>query len=223
MSANESSTGRVLSVNVGAVREIVHRGRVRTTAIWKEPVAGRLAVLQESLAGDHQADPRYHGGPQKALYAYAAEDYRWWEETLALLLGPGTFGENLTLSGVALNDVLIGERLRVGTALLEATQPRFPCWKLGHRMGSPRFPRRFLEEGRAGAYFAVVEQGDVGAGDTVETVSRPSHPVTIGLIARLNHADVNLARLMLQAARVDLGPEEWEELLARVRVGTQPA
>ena len=112
MSANESSTGRVLSVNVGAVREIVHRGRVRTTAIWKEPVAGRLAVLQESLAGDHQADPRYHGGPQKALYAYAAEDYRWWEETLALLLGPGTFGENLTLSGVALNDVLIGERLR---------------------------------------------------------------------------------------------------------------
>ena len=223
MSANESSTGRVLSVNVGAVREIVHRGRVRTTAIWKESVAGRLAVLQESLSGDHQADPRYHGGPQKALYAYAAEDYRWWEEELARPLGPGTFGENLTLSGVALNDVLIGERLRVGTALLEATQPRFPCWKLGHRMGSPRFPRRFLEEARAGAYFAVVEQGELGAGDAVETVSRPSHPVTIGLIAQLNHADVHLAQLMLQAARADLGPEEWQELLAQVGAGTQPA
>jgi MOSC domain-containing protein YiiM len=214
--------GQVVSVNVGTIREILHRGRVRTTAIWKEPVAGRLAVLRESVSGDHQADPRYHGGPQKAVYAYAAEDYRWWEEALGRPLSPGTFGENLTLSGVALNDVLIGERLRFGTAVLEATQPRFPCWKLGHRMGSPRFPRRFLEEGRAGAYFAVVEQGDVGAGDAVEPVSRPGHPVTLGLIARLNHADVNLARLMLEAVRADLSPEDWQELMALARMGARP-
>ena len=172
-------------------------------------------IYESSWGRDHV---RSHGTPEP----YALEDYRWWEEALGLPLSPGTFGENLTLSGVALNDVLIGERLRFGTALLEATQPRFPCWKLGHRMGSSRFPRRFLEEGRAGAYFAVVEQGDVGAGDAVEPVSRPGHPVTLGLIARLNHADVDLARLMLEAARADLSPEDWEELMARARMGARP-
>src|SRR6266498_1535833 len=150
--------GVVVSVNAGAVREIVYRGRIRTTGIWKEPVAGRVAVLAESLAGDHQADPRFHGGPRKSLYAYASEDYLWWQEELGRPMGPGTFGENLTLSGLDLNDVRLGERLRFGTAVLQATQPRFPCWKLGFRMGDQKFPRRFLDEGRAGAYFSVVEQ-----------------------------------------------------------------
>ena len=207
--------GRVESVNVGRARQIVYRGRARTTAIYKEPVAGRLAVLAEHVAGDEQADPRYHGGPLKSVYAYASEDYRWWGERLGEAPAPGTFGENLTLSGVALNDLLVGERLRAGSALLEATQPRFPCWKLGHRMGDGRFPRRFLEAARAGAYFSVVEPGDVGAGDPVERVSRPDHPVTIGLVARLNHDDVDLARLFLEAARAGLEPGAWAELLAR--------
>jgi MOSC domain-containing protein YiiM len=213
--------GSVLSVNVGSVREIVYRGRVRTTGIYKEPVVGRVAVLAEQVAGDHQADPTVHGGPRKSVYAYAIEDYRWWEESLGRPVGPGTFGDNLTLSEVSLGDVLIGERLRIGTALLEVTQPRFPCWKLGYRMGSQRFPRRFLEEGRAGAYFSVIEQGEVGAGDPVVSESRPAHPVSVGLIAHLNHADRPLAHLLLEAANAGLSPAEWEELVAQANLGLE--
>src|SRR5947208_1532050 len=157
---NMMAEGHIVSVNVGAVREIVYRGRPRTTAIWKEPVAGRLPVLAEQVTGDHQADPRVHGGPAKAVYSYASEDYAWWSDELGEKLGPGTFGENLTTAGIDLSDLRIGEQVRAGTALLEVTAPRFPCWKLGFRMGTQKFPRRFLEAARAGTYFAVVEGED---------------------------------------------------------------
>jgi MOSC domain-containing protein YiiM len=204
-----------VSVNVGAVREIVYRGRPRTTAIWKEPVVGRLTVLAERVTGDHQADPTVHGGPAKAVYSYASEDYAWWSQELGETLEPGTFGENLTTAGIDLSDLRIGEQVRAGTALLEVTAPRFPCWKLGFRMGTQKFPRRFLEAARAGTYFAVVEEGDVGAGDAIVSASRPPHPVTVGLIAQLNKADRELAALLMEAVKAGLSAAEWDALLAR--------
>jgi MOSC domain-containing protein YiiM len=213
---NTAADGQIISVNVGAVREIVYRGRPRTTAIWKEPVAGRLPVLAEQVSGDRQADPTVHGGPAKAVYSYASEDYAWWSEELGETLGPGTFGENLTTAGIDLSDLRIGEQVRAGTALLEVTAPRFPCWKLGFRMGTQKFPRRFLEAARAGTYFAVVEEGDVGAGDPIVSVSRPPHPVTVGLIAHLNHADRQLAALLMEAVQAGLSGAEWDALLARI-------
>lgn len=211
--------GRIVSVNVGAVREIVYRGRPRTTAIWKQPAAGRLSVLTEQVSGDHQADLSVHGGPAKAVYSYAAEDYAWWSEELGERLGPGTFGENLTTAGIDLNDLRIGQQVRAGTALLEVTRPRFPCWKLGFRMGTQKFPRRFLEAARAGTYFAVVEQGDVGAGDPILPALPPTHPVTVGLIAHLNHADRQLAALLLDAVQAGLSPADWDALLGRLTSG----
>ncbi|MEA2535348.1 MAG: hypothetical protein QOJ93_3159 [Actinomycetota bacterium] len=213
---NTTADGQIISVNVGAVREIVYRGRPRTTAIWKEPVAGRLPVLAEQVSGDHQADPTVHGGPAKAVYSYASEDYAWWSEELGETLRPGTFGENLTTAGIDLSDLRIGEQVRAGTALLEVTAPRFPCWKLGFRMGTQKFPRRFLEAARAGTYFAVVEEGEVGAGDPIVSASRPHHPVTVGLIAHLNHADRQLAALLMEAVQAGLSGAEWDALLARV-------
>src|SRR2546427_3168405 len=180
---NTTAEGHIVSVNIGAVREIVYRGRPRTTAIWKEPVAKRLPVLAEQVSGDHQADLWVHGGPAKALYSYASEDYAWWSEELGESLAPGTFGENLTTAGVDLNDLRIGQHVRAGTALLEVTAPRFPCWKLGFRMGTQKFPRRVLEAARAGTHFAGVEQGDVGAGDPIAPASRAAHPVTVRLLA----------------------------------------
>jgi MOSC domain-containing protein YiiM len=213
---NTIAEGQIISVNVGAVRDIVYRGRSRTTAIWKEPVAGRLPVLAEQVSGDHQADPTVHGGPAKAVYSYASEDYAWWSEEWGEPLRPGTFGENLTTAGIDLSDLRIGEQVRAGTALLEVTAPRFPCWKLGFRMGTQKFPRRFLEAARAGTYLAVVEEGDVGAGDPIVSASRPSHPVTVGLIARLNHADRELAALLMEAVQAGLSRAEWDALLARV-------
>ncbi|HEX3542710.1 MAG TPA: MOSC domain-containing protein [Acidimicrobiales bacterium] len=195
-----SSGATVVSVNVGAIREIVFHGEVRTTGIWKSPVAGRVAVGATGLAGDRQADLTVHGGRDKAVYAYAAEDLDWWQRELGVAVAPGTFGENLTLGGANLAGAVLGETWRVGTAVLQIVQPRYPCWKLGVRMGDAAFPARFLAAERSGTYFRVVAPGDVAAGDAVEVLSRPSHAVTVGTVAHLNHADRPAAKRLLEAA-----------------------
>jgi MOSC domain-containing protein YiiM len=212
---DELAGPRVVSLNVGAVREVIYRGKPRTTGIWKDPVAGGLLLHATGVEGDHQADPSVHGGPRKAVYAYAREDADWWAGTLGTPVGPGTFGENLTLEGVALNDAVLGEEWRVGGALVQVTQPRFPCWKLGFRMQDPHFPERFLAAKRPGTYVAVLEEGSVAAGDPVELVHRPEHGLTVGLIAHLNHADRPLALLLLEAVEAGLEPAELQDLIAQ--------
>ena len=167
--------GSVLSVNVGMPREIEWLGRRATTSIWKEPVAGRVPARRLNLAGDEQADPRFHGGGDKAVYAYAREDYDWWEEELGRALAAATFGENLTLAGIDLTCAVVGERWRVGSALLEVTGPRTPCWKLGARMESVEFPVYFAAAGRPGAYLRVLEEGELGAGDELQVLHQPGH------------------------------------------------
>jgi MOSC domain-containing protein YiiM len=171
---------RVLSVNVGAVREVPWRGEIVTTAIWKSPVEGRVAIRGVNLDGDDQADRQVHGGRDKAVYAYAREDYDAWRDRHDVPTTPGQFGENLTVEGVDLRQAIVGEQWEVGSALLEVAQPRLPCFKLGIRMNDPRFPKRFQAEGRMGAYFRIVREGDVGAGDAIAIVSRPEHGVTLG-------------------------------------------
>ena len=159
--------GTVTSVNVGEPRIVEWYGREVETAIWKAPVAGRIVVAGVNLAGDRQADLRVHGGPDKAVYAYAEEDYRWWSERLGHELGPGTFGENLTMRGVDLAAPVLGERWHVGSAVLEVRKPRQPCFKLGIRMGDAAFVKQFEAAGRLGRYFCIVGDGDIGAGDEV--------------------------------------------------------
>jgi len=177
--------GRVRSVNVGRPRPIAVRGgRPLMSAIGKEPAAGRLRVAGDSVEGDAQADLRVHGGPDKAVYAYAAEDAAWWEAALDRELAPGAFGENLTVEGIDVTGARIGERWRAGTAELEVSQPRMPCAKLGIRFGDPGMVRRFAEAGRPGAYLRVIAPGDVAAGDAVEVVSRPAHDVTVAMVSR---------------------------------------
>jgi MOSC domain-containing protein YiiM len=130
------------------------------------------------------ADRSVHGGPDKAVYAYAAEDLAWWAEALDRPVQPGTFGENLTTVGMDLAGAVVGERWAVGTTVLEVTQPRIPCYKLGIRMGDPQFPRRFAAAGRPGAYLRIIDGGAIAAGDTIRVISRPTHDVTVGLIER---------------------------------------
>ncbi len=143
------------------------RGHQLPTGIWKLPASGRVAVGELGLAGDRQADRRVHGGYDKAVYAYAREDTDWWEAELGRELEHGFFGENLTVSGIDVTNARAGDRWRVGTTLLEVTEPRQPCWKLQAKAGEPRFIKRFAQAGRPGAYLSVVEEGDVGAGDTI--------------------------------------------------------
>lgn len=176
------------------------------TAIWKSPVEGRVQVRGVNLDGDDQADRSVHGGPDKAVYAYTAEDLRWWTDERGRDVGPGTFGENLTTLGIDLAGAVIGERWAVGSTLLEVAQPRIPCYKLGIRMGDRRFPAQFAAAGRPGAYLRIIEAGSVEAGDAIRVVSRPGHGLTVGLVERAYHADRSLVPLLLTAP--DL-PEEW--------------
>jgi MOSC domain-containing protein YiiM len=207
--------GRLLSVNVGAVRQIELAGRPRTTAIWKHPVSGRVAVWGVNLVGDQQADRRVHGGPDRAVYAYAREDYAWWERQLDRPLDPGMFGENLTTEGIDVTGALVGEQWRVGSVVLQVTSPRVPCWKLGVRMGDPGFPRRFAAGGRPGAYLAIVEEGQVGAGDRIQVLHRPGHGVTVGLMAAAYHRDHRLAARILAAPELPAAWKHWAEHQAR--------
>ncbi|MGH2717847.1 MAG: MOSC domain-containing protein [Actinomycetota bacterium] len=213
---NRDTEATVVSVNVGTVREVIYHGKPRTTAIYKEPVAGAVRIVDTGVEGDIQADPTVHGGPRKAVYVYSVEDAAWWAGKLGIEIPPGTFGENLTLSGWKINDAVLGERWRAGTAIVEVTQPRFPCWKLGFRMGDGRFPKRFLLGERGGTYLTVVEPGTIAAGDRVELLSRPAHRLTIGLIAHLNHADRQLAGLLLEAAAAGIELDELSDLVTGV-------
>jgi MOSC domain-containing protein YiiM len=175
----------VRSVNVGRPRQIaVRRGRPLMSAIGKQPAAGRLRIAGDSVEGDAQADLRVHGGPDKAVYAYAAEDTAWWSARLGRPLGPAVFGENLTVEGVDVSGAVIGERWHVGSAELEVCQPRFPCFKLGLRFGDPLMLKRFTLAERPGAYLRIVREGEIGAGDEVTIAERPDHGITIALVAR---------------------------------------
>jgi MOSC domain-containing protein YiiM len=202
---------RVTSANVGLPREIEWFGKRDTTAIWKEPVAGRVPVVGVNLAGDDQADRRFHGGPDKAVYAYAREDYDWWSLELGHPLEPGTFGENLTLEGLDVTAAVVGERWAIGSALLEVAQPRTPCWKIGARMDDPEFPVWFAAAGRPGAYLRILSEGEVGAGDAVEVVHRPGHRLTVGEVARIYHGDRARCAELLRAPEL---AEEWRAWVA---------
>ncbi|HEY8202994.1 MAG TPA: MOSC domain-containing protein [Actinomycetota bacterium] len=205
--------GTILSVNVSRARDILRRGKPDRTGIFKTPVEGRVGLRRHQLDGDEQADRRVHGGPEMAAYAYAREDTDWWEDQLGKPLGHGTFGENLTLLGVDIGAARVGERWRAGNTVVEVTKPRSPCWKLALRMEDPTFPRKFRSAQRTGTYLAVVEEGDLAAGDPVETVWRPGHPLTIGILAYLYEHDLKLAALAREAAAMPLHPSDWLELL----------
>ena len=130
-----------------------------STAIWKAPVEGRIAVRGVNLDGDDQADRSVHGGPDKAVYAYSIEDTRAWEAELGRELEPAAFGENLTTEGLDVSGAVLGERWRIGTTLLEVAQPRLPCFKLALRMNEPSFVKRFAQASRPGAYLRIIEEG----------------------------------------------------------------
>jgi len=176
---------KVVSVNVGRPRTIAVRrsGAPVESAIGKQPVAGRVRVAGVNLAGDDQADRTVHGGPDKAVYAYASEDTAWWAEQLERPLEPGIFGENLSVEGVDVSGAVIGERWRIGSVELEVCQPRLPCFKLGLAFRNPQMVRAFALARKPGAYLRIVREGELGAGDAVEVADRPDHGVTAAFVS----------------------------------------
>ena len=202
---------KILSVNVGTARDFEYDGQPARSAIWKFAVAGRIAVRGGSLAGDEQADREAHGGPDKAIYTYAAEDTRWWEREIGRPLAYGEFGENLTTGGIELNGALIGERWEIGSAILEVSQPRVPCWKLGVRMNDKRFPRRFTKALRPGAYLRIVVEGELGAGDEIRVIEKPDHDLTIRDVFRIYTRDRHEAARLLAVPRISESWKRWAE------------
>ena len=186
-----------------------HVNNVQYYSYFDTVINQYLIVEGVNLAGDDQADRRVHGGPDKAVYAYASEDTTWWERELGRPLAPGAFGENLTLQGVEVTAAVIGERWRIGTAELEVCQPRQPCFKLGLKFGDPRMLRRFALAGRPGAYLRIAAEGELGAGDPVEVVHRPEHGVTIGLVADALLRDESLLARASQAPELPVTLAAW--------------
>jgi MOSC domain-containing protein YiiM len=212
--------GVVESVNVGTPREVRWRGQTVRTAIWKDPVPGPVRVRGTGVDGDQQGNPEVHGGVDKAVYAYAAEDYAWWGVQLGREVPPASFGENLTVRGVDVSGAVVGERWRVGGTLLEVSQPRTPCFKLGIRMGSQRFPRRFAAARRPGAYLRILEEGEVAAGDTVEVVHRPAHGLTVAEVSGIYHDDHAGAARLLQAPELAGSWKRWAQRFAPAAGGS---
>ncbi|HEY1434397.1 MAG TPA: MOSC domain-containing protein, partial [Thermoanaerobaculia bacterium] len=170
-------------------RSVTAEGRAIRTAIFKDPVLLRAHVGRTNIEGDRQADLRVHGGPDKAVYAYDLSGYEHWRKALSQELPHGQFGENLTVEGMPETEVRIDDVYRVGGALLQVSQPRSPCYKLAMRMEMPSFLKLFLESGRTGFYLRVLEEGEIGAGDAIELVSRDPDAVTVEKMTRLIDGD----------------------------------
>jgi|ERR1043166_5220545 MOSC domain-containing protein YiiM len=203
---------KLISLNVGRPRLVQVNGEPVSTGIFKAPVQGPVMLRTLNLDGDRQADLKVHGGISKAVYGYPFEHYEFWERELPEMDLPyGMFGENFTTEGMREDDLNIGDRFRVGGAELMVTQPRMPCYKLGIKFGRSDIIKRFLQSRRTGFYFAVLREGKVEAGDTIELLSRDPNNVTVADITRLYAFEKNDSNTMRRAMNVEALPQSWRE------------
>ncbi|WP_426448915.1 MOSC domain-containing protein [Paenibacillus sp. S-38] len=215
----------VISLNTGLPESLPYRGREVSTGIRKHPVRERIPLLRKGFAGDGQADLVHHGGPDKAVCVYPSEHYAFWAKKLDQPLGCGAFGENLTLHGLQEASVCIGDIFRLGTALVQISQPRQPCFKLSVRYSRPDLPLLMQESGFTGWYFRVLEEGSVQAPCLVELAERPSPGWTVSEANRIMHrdtADLNGTAELLAVPALSAG---WRTTLQKRLAGipTDPA
>lgn len=208
----------VRSVNVSLPKQVQHKNKTVSTGIFKQPVSGRVAVNQFNLAGDQQVDLVNHGGEHKAVYGFASDHYAFWQQKLGQAeIHYGQFGENLTIDGLDESSLCIGDQLQVGESVLEITQPRVPCFKLGLAFSREDMPRLFVENAATGIYFRVIETGSVASGDEVKL--HQAHPAKLS-VQRLFKAyfdsslpEIEKTAVMQQALEIDVLSIEWREKL----------
>jgi len=207
---------KLVSVNVSLPVDVIWKGRTVTTGIFKEPVEGPVSLRRLNLDGDRQADLSVHGGQDKAVYAYPSEHYAYWRDAVPGTELPwGMFGENFTTEGFLEDKLNIGDRFRIGSALVMVTQPRMPCYKLGVKFGRDDIVKLFLNSGRPGFYFSVLEEGEVEADAAIELVARDHNNVTVGDIARLYVSDRDNTELMRRALAVEALPASWRNYFSK--------
>lgn len=207
---------KLISLNVARPRLTVYRGTTINTGIFKQPVAGPVALRTLNLDGDQQADLSVHGGPFKAVYGYPSEHYDWWQKELAAPQLPwGMFGENFTTEGLLESDLHVGDRLKIGTSLLMVRQIRVPCYKLAAKFHRDDILKRFLESGRSGFYFSIEQEGIVTVGDSFEFVSRDERGISISDMNRVFAADRYNQELLDKALNSPALPEDWRIYFAQ--------
>jgi MOSC domain-containing protein YiiM len=203
---------QLVSLNVGLPREVLLQGQQVKTGIFKTPVQGRVWLRRLNFEGDQQADLSVHGGPDKAVYAYPTEHYEYWRRELPGMELPwGMFGENLTTEGLLEGSVRIGDRFRIGSAEVVATQPRLPCYKLGIKFGRADMVKRFAASRRTGFYFSVAHEGDVAPGDAIELLDRDETSLTVADITRLYLSKEKEWDLMQRAVELQALPHNWRD------------
>ena len=207
---------KLLSVNVGQPRPVTHRGRTYMTSIFKQPVAGRVMLRRLNVDGDAQGNAVTHGGTHMAVYVYSADHYAHWAHELGRDdLSPGAFGENFTVEGMTEDRVRIGDRFRIGEALVAVTEPRTPCHKLAMRMGTEAFPKAFLASGRVGFYLRVLEEGEVGAGDGIAPVATDPESMTVREVVRVWAAGRKDPEGMRRALELPALSPSWRAVFAQ--------
>jgi MOSC domain-containing protein YiiM len=209
----------IVSVNVGMPRQVLWKDQPVRTGIFKEPVQGSVKVNPLNLAGDQQADLTVHGGFHKAVYGYPAEHYDYWGKELPdVSFRWGKFGENLTTGELSEDTLHVGDRLKIGSAVLMVTQPRMPCFKLAIRFDRDDMLKRFLASRRSGFYFSVVEEGEVCEGASVEVLSRDPNRVRITDLLDLYLGNTQDPDLIRRAMTIDALPQGWKARLAQMDV-----
>lgn len=206
---------KLVSVNVGIPREVLWHGRNVTTAIFKQPVQGRIALRKLNLDGDRQADLTVHGGEYKAVYCYPIEHYDYWKKELrGRDLPVAIFGENFTTEGLLEDATHLGDRFSIGSAQVIVTQPRLPCYKLGVRFQADDMVKRFLASGRSGFYLAVTREGEVAAGDEMKLIAQDPNGVPVseitGLYIAKRYSDADIASVR-RALQVAVLPDSWKD------------
>ncbi len=215
--------GQVISVNTGRAVQADWAARLDRTAMDKRPVTSPswpVAVRRLGLDGDEQADLDNHGGPEQAVYVYAREDLDWWGDELGRDLRDGLFGENITSTGLDVTSALIGERWRLGTALVQVTACRIPCATFRNFTGEKGWVKRFAQAARPGAYLRVLTEGVVSPGDAITVLSRPAERVTVGEAMLAFYGDATIMRRLL------LVPErggKWDQIAAQATQETRAA
>ncbi len=217
---------KLLSVNVSQPKEVSYNGKRIKTGIFKEPVSGRTMMRRLNLDGDGQGDLTVHGGVHKAVYIYTIEHYDYWKRELVRDdLTYGKFGENLTVEDMLEDTVHIGDVFRIGEALVEVSQPRVPCFKLGIKMRDPQIVKPFLQSERVGFYVRVLEEGEVGAGDAIERTKVGGGQMTVKEIVHLRHFDNSNAAAAEKAASLPALTPSWrdsfEEIVGKTHGGNR--
>ena len=216
--------GVIVSVNVGLPQDVAWQGRTVRTAVWKTPVTGRVFARRLNLDGDGQGDLRGHGGEQRAIMVYQLDSYRYWANYLGRSdLVAGNFGENLTVEGLADNEVCIGDRFRIGGAIVEVSQPRDTCYRVGIRLNRPEIAALLVAHHRPGFYFRVIQEGEIGAGDRVEKLSDGPERMTVAEIDALLYSAEHPLEALRRAVRIPALSLDWQgsmqALLDRRRSG----